>query len=421
MASPGESQSSKTSFNDGLRLTASEVVSNINLYTLSLKEESSSWMVFGACFIGLIFFDNLVLNMVMQTHPMRSAALYAMFWVACAFVFCAGIAHWYSTRDAFMWMSGYMLEWMLSFDNLFVFHMIFSAYGTPNHLKQRALYLGIFGAVFFRLAFILVGEYFIHAIFWMGCFFGAFVVYTGVQTLCMGDDDDDDPSQHFIVQWLQRTIPFVSIYDAGGAFFIRVQKDKEGNVILPSAFEAHNAVQIHVPCYEDKQIDAKSNVSVVEGDADGRYGTFVPNKLVLPDGDSTELRATLLFLVVCCLEISDILFAVDSGSAIVAQVPDLFLAYSSTVFAMLGLRAMFFVIDDLVQTFSLLKYGVGTVLVFIGFKLILHNILDIPPGVVCFVLVSTLGASMLASIAQEATASPLKEAKEDTPRVITTA
>merc|ERR1719230_1224845 len=83
-----------------------------------------------------------------------------------------------------------------------------------------------------------------------------------------------------------------------------------------------------------------------------------------------QWRATMLFLVVICLEVSDILFAVDSVSAIVAQVPDLFLAYTAAVFAMLGLRATFFIIDVLVQLFSLLKYGVAAVLVFVGFKLI---------------------------------------------------
>ena len=111
-----------------------------------------------------------------------------------------------------------------------------------------------------------------------------------------------------------------------------------------------------------------------------------------------EWRATMLFLVVCCLEFSDILFAVDSVSAIVAQVPDLFLAYTSAIFAMLGLRAMFFIVDKLVKLFSLLKYGVACVLVFIGVKLIIGRIYHVPPTVVCAVLVSVILGSMLASL-----------------------
>jgi len=112
-----------------------------------------------------------------------------------------------------------------------------------------------------------------------------------------------------------------------------------------------------------------------------------------------QWRATMLFLVVCCLEISDLLFAVDSVSAIVAQVNDLFLAYTSVIFAMLGLRATFFIIDVLVKLFSLLKYGVAAVLVFIGLKLIISKIYVVPSGLVCCVLFVTLSMSMIAEAA----------------------
>merc|ERR1719439_357413 len=112
-------------------------------------------------------------------------------------------------------------------------------------------------------------------------------------------------------------------------------------------------------------------------------------------------RATMLFLVVCCLEISDLLFAVDSVSAIVAQVNDLFLAYTSAVFAMLGLRATFFIIDVLVQLFSLLKYGVAIVLVFVGAKLIIGRFYHVPASIVCVILISAIAGSMIASVIQE--------------------
>merc|ERR1719392_555503 len=110
-----------------------------------------------------------------------------------------------------------------------------------------------------------------------------------------------------------------------------------------------------------------------------------------------QFRATMLVLVVFCLEVSDLLFAVDSVSAIVAAVPDLFLAYTSAVFAMLGLRAMFFIVDELVQLFQFLKYGVAAILVFIGVRLILGKLVHIPPGIVCVILFATLFSSMVAS------------------------
>merc|ERR1719231_845338 len=125
-----------------------------------------------------------------------------------------------------------------------------------------------------------------------------------------------------------------------------------------------------------------------------------------------EMRATMLFLVVICLEVSDILFAVDSLSAIVAQVPDLFLAYTSAVFAMLGLRAMFFIVDELVKLFQFLKYGVAAILIFIGIKLILGKLVHIPPGIVCCILFGTLTFSMVMSWAWDKYKGPEKPEKE---------
>merc|ERR1719327_1408573 len=97
--------------------------------------------------------------------------------------FCCWVYWWQGEMQAYMWMSGYMLEWMLSFDNLFVFHLIFVVYGTPDYLKHRPLYLGILGAVVFRLAFIFIGEYLMHAFAFMHLVFGAFLIYTGVETV----------------------------------------------------------------------------------------------------------------------------------------------------------------------------------------------------------------------------------------------
>merc|ERR1719161_3258206 len=149
--------------------------------------------------------------------------------------FCVWVGWWYSENAAYMWMSGYMLEWMLSFDNLFVFHMIFSVYGCPDNLKHRPLYLGIMGAVVFRLVFIFIGEYLMHAMTFMYLVFGAFLVYTGIKTVA-ADDEDEDPAQHPLVQWLTRKVPFVSAYDTNGRFFVRVAVDQHGEVEpLPTA------------------------------------------------------------------------------------------------------------------------------------------------------------------------------------------
>jgi tellurite resistance protein TerC len=266
---------------------------------------------------------------------------------------------------------------MLSFDNIFVFHLIFQIYSTPDELKHKPLFWGICGAVFFRLIFLFIGEYMLHSLVFAHILFGGFLIYTGIQSV-LADEEDDDPSKNWLVQFLSRRLPFVSYYDSKGAFFVKVPVDGASQPLLPS-----------------ENTPASSSTDTEERG----YGTidFSAIRTQHPHV-RTETRATMLLLVVICLEVSDILFAVDSVSAIVAQVPDLYLAYTAAVFAMLGLRAMFFIVDELVHLFQFLKYGVAAILVFIGIKLILGKLVHIPPGIVCIILFATLGLSMLVSV-----------------------
>jgi len=300
-----------------------------------------------------------------------------LFWITMAFAFCGYIYVEHGSASAFSWMNGYLLEWMLSFDNLFVFHLIFQTYATPDHLKHRPLYYGICGAVFFRLVFLFIGEYLLHTMFLAHFLFGGFLVYTGIQT-AISDDDDGDPVQNPIVQLLSRKLPFVPAYDTKGAFFVNVPVNERSQPVLTPIPEGAD--------------DAAEGYGSVDFDAMRRHRST---------NQRYRWRATMLFLVVVCLEVSDIIFAVDSVSAVVAQVPDLFLAYTSAVFAMLGLRATFFVIDELVKLFKLLKYGVAVVLVFIGFELMISKFIHVPPSVVLMILLCVIGASMVCSVVSE--------------------
>eukprot|EP00927_Polykrikos_kofoidii_P018417 TRINITY_DN1852_c0_g1_i4.p1 TRINITY_DN1852_c0_g1~~TRINITY_DN1852_c0_g1_i4.p1 ORF type:complete len:449 (+),score=71.94 TRINITY_DN1852_c0_g1_i4:67-1347(+) len=367
-------------FNEELALGLRAVLAKDNNYTLFRWEDRWAWATFSSVFACLIAADAVVLNRNPRRLTLRNAVLYSLFWIACAFGFCGWVWHSYGQVQASMWMSGYILEWMLSFDNIFVFHLIFKAYGTPDHLKQRPLYFGICGAVFFRLVFLFVGEYLMHAMFLMHIIFGFFLVYTGLKTFLVDDDDDEDPTQHPLVQWLQQKLPFVAVYDTNGAFFIRVPEDENGKTLMPDLRTTQT-------------VEVDETTPLVS-----QYGTV--DVSAIENASRGKLRATMLFLVVCCLEISDLLFAVDSVSAIVAQVNDLFLAYTSAVFAMLGLRAVFFIIDALVSLFTFLKYGVGLVLMFVGAKLVLGRMVHVPAYVVCLVLVVAIAGSMLASVAQ---------------------
>jgi len=379
----------------GLGYTWEMALAKDNHYTLFRKEDMGAWITFSVVFALLLVFDNFVLNRTHRALTVFRAVIYTAFWILCAVAFCGWVYYWKGASASLSWMSGYLLEWMLSFDNLFVFHLIFSVYGTPDRLKHKPLYWGICGAIFFRLLFIFIGEFLMHAVFFAHLVFGAFLVYTGIKTVT-ADDDDDDPSQHPIVQWLSRKVPFVGAYDKDGRFLVRVPVDENGEPDMPEILSAAaTETDPIVPAGEGSSnerrypiVDFAGAVAAAENSRGGSQC-------------KTQVRATMLFLVVVCLEVSDILFAVDSVSAIVAQVNDLFLAYTSAVFAMLGLRATFFIIDVLVQLFSLLKYGVATVLVFVGVKLCLSRVIHIPPSIVCIVLVTSLASSMVASVIQE--------------------
>lgn len=377
-------------FQDNLQFTVEAALAKDNHYTLFRWEDWPAWVTFTVVFMVLITLDNVILNRNPQVLTVTRAIVYTLFWVLMACCFCGWVFWYYGESQAYMWMSGYMLEWMLSFDNLFVFHLIFSVYGTPDCLKHRPLYLGIVGAVVFRLVFIFIGEYLMHAFFFMHFIFGSFLIYTGVKT-ATADDEDEDPSQHPLVQWLQKNVPFVSAYDSKGSFFVRCQIDENDQVVLPEG--------------ERVEREATERDSLADAAESGEDKTILVADFEahIAKSGSTKIqrRATMLFLVVCCLELSDLLFAVDSVSAIVAQVNDLFLAYTSAVFAMLGLRATFFIIDVLVKLFALLKYGVAIVLTFIGIKLCIGHMYHIPPSIVCVVLVTALLGSMLASIIQD--------------------
>jgi predicted tellurium resistance membrane protein TerC len=410
-------------------------------YVMFKKEDFTAWITFTIVFTILIIFDNFILNRKHQRIGMLRAAVQTVFWMFTAGAFAVYIYYRNGHNAAFDWSSGYMLEWMLSFDNLFVFHMIFSTYATPDHLKHKPLFWGICGAVFFRLVFIFIGEYLMHAMWAAHLFFGGFLIYTGVQTV-LTDEEDEDPTQNPFVQWLSSKVAFIPIYDKQGSFFVNVPCDEAGNCLVkldddgeydnrettefesgseqggmstraPSSAEdspvhsssvsASSASSPDVPAASPSSgsvgYGAVSN-DVEQGDrvVIERGTSFLEQAAAHPEFHHYEKRATMLFLVVCCLEISDILFAVDSVSAIVAQVSDLFLAYTSAVFAMLGLRSTFFIIDVLVKIFSLLKYGVALVLVFIGIKLCISKVYHIPPMLVCAILFVTLATSMILSV-----------------------
>merc|ERR1719181_2734930 len=220
------------SIKNEVEFTLEAAIQKDNNVTLFRSEDIHLWVTFTCVFAVLITFDNVVLNRNPKALTMTRAVVYTLFWMFMAFCFCGWISYTRGTNAGYMWMTGYLLEWMLSFDNLFVFHMIFSVYGCPDNLKHRPLYLGIMGAVVFRLAFIFIGEYLMHAMTFMHLVFGAFLVYTGIGTVT-GDEEDDNPREQPVVLWLQEHVPFVSVYDSNGAFFVQCPVKENGQADIP--------------------------------------------------------------------------------------------------------------------------------------------------------------------------------------------
>jgi tellurite resistance protein TerC len=371
-------------------------------YKLFDPADIVAWLVFTGVFIVLILFDNLVLHRRATKLSFGCAVLYTIFWLGMACCFCAFIWWYRGPDDAVNWALGYILEWMLSVDNLFVFHLIFKIYGTPDELKHRPLFWGIVGAIFFRMLFFIIEELLLHSLWWMHIVLGIFLIYTGIKT-ATSDDDDEDPRQNKIFILCSKWLPLVNGYDSSGAFFVRVPVDAAtGEAILPEpqgGSQPLSATGHEAPTYSSSAWYRTPPTSerVVASPYGSAANSGLPARRA-PSEITYKWRATLLFLVVMCLEVTDILFAVDSVSAIVAQIPDLFLAYTACVFAMLGLRALFFVIDELISLFVLLKYGVMLILVFIGLKLILKEWMFFPNWLVASVLIGILILSILCSV-----------------------
>merc|ERR550514_2367274 len=130
-------------------------------------------------------------------------------WLVAGLSFNAWIYWHYGAQDAYQWLSGYLLEWILSFDNLFVFHLVFSVYKTPPHLLQKALFWGIIGAIIFRMMFFVALSSLFHWLHWVRYLFGALLIWSGISAAFDDDDEPEDPSQTRVVQLLLKVLPIV--------------------------------------------------------------------------------------------------------------------------------------------------------------------------------------------------------------------
>jgi len=362
-------------------------------YSLLKAEDKFVWTVFVVSFLVLLLFDNLIIFAKPRSLSFSTAVFYTIFWASTALAFCFFVGMAQSPESAYMWFSGYTLQWMMSFDNLFVFHLIFKVYRTPDKLKHRPLFLGILGQAVFTFALLTIGEWLFHTLFFLHMVFGLFFIYIGVAS--MQDDDDDDPSDNPVIQWLRTSLPFVNVYDIDGHFFVRLPIDDKGDVYLPRhAVIVDSSVEAYPILAERKGQTCSPEVSPEPECMNHKMIDI--SKLDLK-GEETKVCATMLFLVVCTMEITDVIFSVDTIVAVSVQVGDLFLAFTCVAFALLTLRATFFIVEVLVQMFSLMKYAIGAILIYIGSKLLIDRWYIVPHLIDLAVLIGLFGCSIIGS------------------------
>ncbi|MBM2802976.1 MAG: hypothetical protein HW419_869 [Deltaproteobacteria bacterium] len=290
------------------------------------------WVIFNVFVLGVLALDLLVLHRKAHTVSLREALAWSCVWVSLAFLFGLGVYFVRGEEKALEFLTGYVIEWSLSVDNLFVFLVIFSYFAVPPLYQHRVLFWGILGALVLRAIFIATGTALLANFHWMIYVFGGFLVFTGIKLLFAGEEKIE-PEKNPAVRLVRRFINITPDYQ-GQRFFIR---------------------------------------------KDGR------------------LWATPLLLVLVVVETTDVIFAVDSIPAIFGITLDPFIVYTSNVFAILGLRALFFLLAGVMEMFRYLKVGLSFVLCFVGAKMMIADFYKIPIGVSLGVVAGILGISILAS------------------------
>ena len=236
-------------------------------------------------------------------------------YVGLAGVFAAVLLFWQGHQSALEFVTGYVLELSLSVDNLFVFLVIFNFFAVPAEQQHRVLFWGVIGALIFRGIFIGAGVGLIHRFHWLLYIFGALLIYSGIRFCVMGNHQIN-PASNPVVKAVRRLVPVTSDYQ-GARFFVRNAQD-------------------------------------------------------------ASFYATPLLIVLLVIETTDILFAVDSIPAILAITLNAFIVYTSNVFAILGLRSMYFAVSGLMKVFRFLHYGLAVVLMLVGLKMLASDHFNIP-------------------------------------------
>ncbi len=281
----------------------------------------------------------------------REASIWVGVWITLSLIFNAGIYFVYGRERALEYLTGYVIEYSLSVDNIFVFAVIFSYFSVPSRFQHKVLFWGILGALVMRGIMILLGTALIARFHWIIYIFGAFLIYTGIR-MALRRDAQMEPGRNPAVRLTRRLFPILKRYHGDRFFVTRAGR---------------------------------------------RY-------------------ATPLLLVLVVVEATDVVFALDSIPAIFAITRDPFIVYTSNVFAILGLRSLYFALRGALDRFHLLEYGLALVLIFVGVKMLLESWVEIPTTLALGVVVTILAVAVMLSLLRPPRAgAPLRFGSDEPP------
>lgn len=297
------------------------------------------WVGFNVVVLAILALDLGVLHRRSEKVTLKQAAIWSAVWVALSLCFALAVYLTMGRESGLEFLTGYLIEYALSVDNIFVFVLIFTYFNVPEKYQHRVLFWGIIGALVLRGVMIVAGSALVTRFAWTLYIFGAFLVITGIRMALQKDETAYNPERDPVLRLARKIVPVTSEYH-GKNFFVRLPR---------------------------------------------------------PDG-TTHLAATPLFIVLLIVDTTDVVFATDSIPAIFAVTRDPFIVYTSNICAVLGLRQLYFLLAGIVDKFAYLKLGLSAVLVFIGVKMLIEPFLHIPIGISLGVVALVLVTSIVASI-----------------------
>ncbi|MGB8929622.1 MAG: TerC family protein [Anaeromyxobacteraceae bacterium] len=320
----------------------------------SINASPLLWAGFILVILVLLTIDLVVVHRKDEVISTRAAIRWTFAWIGLALLFDGWIWWRYGSGKALEFITGYLIEESLSVDNLFVFILLFNAFAVPVIFQHRVLFWGILTAIVLRAGMILGGAALIARFDWLIYVFGAFLLVTGVRlALKREKDEEPHPEKSWAFRTLRRIVPSTSSYH-GHAFFVR---------------------------------------------------------------EGARWVATPLFLALAMIELSDVVFALDSIPAIFGVTLDPFIVFTSNIFAILGLRSLFFAVARMMDRFAYLEYGLAAVLVFIGGKMLASSWIHVPAlaslGVVLLLLGGAIGISIFGSRRDIPEGEAIVKAKKD--------